>query len=216
MAQMTLTELLGKIKTEHKDAYEGAKEGRAPNSAWETADLPLTHEYRLTVDSAEYKTSQSGREQFVITYEVVEPAEYAGKKFQDYQSPNPTNTVGTEMLAKFFGAFQLELDDNFGSDFGAFIKQTEGRTVVAALRRWGEQMDRTGIRWVNPDKGQNLNQNVKPAKASGTRTPTQPDIQIPKPATAPVVTPPPAAAAPQPSTPPPSGGIKLPPGLQGG
>lgn len=215
MSQMTLQELLGKIKTEHKSAYEGARDGRAPNSAWETADLPLTQEYRLVVDSAEYKTSQaSGREQFVITYEVVEPSEYAGKKFQDYQSPNPTNTIGTEMLAKFFGAFQLTLDESFGSDFSAFIKQIEGRTVVAALRRWGDELDRTGIRWVNADKGQKLNTNVKPPRASTKSSPTTPDIQIPKVRTEPTapVTPPPV---------PPQGasvpsGVKLPPGLQGG
>jgi hypothetical protein len=211
MSQLSLKDLLGKIETEGKKAFDDAKAGVAPTGDWRS-DLPLNLEYRLVVDSAEYKPSKStGNPQIVLTYQVQEPAEFAGAKFQDYQSANPTTSIGVEVLAKLFGALQADVS-GWGDNFEGFVKQFEGRTVVAALRLWGQENDRIGIRYVNLDKGQNLRTDVKPKGGSAAKLNTAADIQIPKgpfedAAPAEVVTPPQAAPAP-------SGGPNLPPGLR--
>lgn len=212
MSQQTLQDLLGKIKDEYQQVYEDARDGKTPNSAWDV-DLPVDREYRVKVVEAEYKASkQSGREQFVFTYEVVEPAEYAGAKFQDYQSPNPTTTIGIEMFAKMVGAFGVSLEGHASDE--AFAKAFEDRVVVVALRKWGQEMDRTGIRWFNKDKGQTLSTSVKPKGAPrASAANLRPDINIPKddaPATPPVTPPvtPPTVQSPVP------GGVNLPPGLR--
>lgn len=214
MSQLSLKDLLGKIESEQKETFENAKAGIAPTGDWRN-DLPLNLEYRLRVEKSEYKPSKStGNPQIVLTYEVVEPAEYKGAKFQDYQNPNPTTTIGVEVLAKLFGALQADMT-GWGDNFEGFINQFEGRTVVAALRLWGQENDRIGIRYVNLDKGQQLRTDVKPKAGSAGKLNTSADIQIPKgpfddsaPAEAPV-TPPPAAA---PSAP--AGVPNLPPGLR--
>lgn len=219
MSQQTLQQLLGDILKNHGEAYENAKEGKSPNSVWDAAGkLPMDIEYRLRVDTAVYTPSKaSGKPQIVLTYEVVEPADYAGAKFQDYVNPNPTNTMGTEILAKLFGALQADMT-NF-SDFGDFVTQFEDRTVVAALRKWGEENDRVGVRYVNMDRGQELRK-VNPPKMKGAPPALRPDINIPKdepfPESGPAVTPPPISIPGAAPTQAPSSApvVNLPPGLR--
>lgn len=219
--EVSLQDLLGKIQTEHKDAFDKAAQGVAPSGDWANAgDLPLNLEYRVEVVEANYGNSKSsGNPQITLVYEVQEPAEYAGKKFSDYQSPNPTTPVGAEVLAKTFGALQARMD-GFGNDFVAFVKQFEGKTAVVALRVWGQENDRIGIRYINLDRGQELSTTVKPKAQRGGTSNLRPEINIPKPQNdpfpatpaAPPVTPTPASA--EPATAPSTGGVNLPPGLR--
>ena len=213
MSQLSLKDLLGKIETEQGKTFEDAKAGIAPNGDWRS-DLPLNLEYRLRVTSSEYKPSKSsGNMQIILTYEVVEPAEFKGAKFQEYVNPNPTNAIGVEMLAKLFGALQADLT-GWGDNFEGFVSQFEDRTVVAALRLWGQEMDRIGVRYVNLDKGQSLKTDVKPKGGSTAKLNTAADIEIPKGpfddgAAAAPATPPPAATQSAPA-----GVPNLPPGLR--
>lgn len=213
MSQQTLQDLLGQIQSDHKEAFDNAREGKAPNGDW-NVDLPLNLEYRVRVDKAEYKNSQSsGKPQIVLTYEVVEPAEYQGAKFQDYQSPTPTTTVGAEVLAKTFGALQAKLD-GWGNDFSAFVAQFEDRTAVVALRRWGQNDDRIGVRYINLDKGQTLSTKVNPPRPKRDTNALRPEINIPKEETASGGDTPAPAPAPAPNLPTGGGGPNLPPGLR--
>lgn len=218
MSTTLLQDLIGKIKTEHNDLYEAAKAGQTPTSAWDGPPLPQNLEYRVTVDSAEYKASKSsGRNQFVLTYEVNEPAEFAGRKVQDYYSPTPTNTIASEQLAKLFGALKANLE-GWGEDLEGFVKQFEGKSLVIAVRTWGEDADRTGVRWVNPDYGQTLKTDIKPPKAKADTSKLTADIEIPKPQTPaePATVAAPIAQPNQTTAPlPTSGGPNLPPGLRG-
>jgi len=207
----SLQDLLG--ISDYVDDFEDAKAGKTPNSQWDV-DLPLDREYRLQVEAATFAPSKSsGKDQITLTYVVVEPEEFAGAKFQEYQSPNPTNTIGSQKLAQLFGALQASFD-GFGSDIAAFVQQFEGRTVVAALRKWGQENDRTSTRWVNADKGQALKTDIKPPKTQGGSKDLRADVVIPKeepfPASTLVVTPP--VVAPPSSTLP--SGVNLPPGLR--
>lgn len=210
----SLQDLLG--IGDYIDDYEDAKAGKTPNSQWDV-DLPLDREYRLQVEEATFAPSKSsGKDQITLTYVVLEPEEFAGAKFQEYQSPNPTNTVGSQKLAQLFGALQASFD-GFGSDIAAFVQQFEGRTVVAALRKWGQEMDRTSTRWVNADRGQALKTDVKPPNTkSGGSKDLRADVVIPKadepfPAVTPGIVPSTAQTV---TTPPLPGGVNLPPGLR--
>lgn len=215
MSTQSLQDLIGTIKTKHKNAYDKAASGEAPDSAWEGPEMPLTWEYRAVVDKAEYKASAAGNMQFVITYEIQEPVEFKGRKVQNYQNPNPTNEKGSEYLARFFGTFSANLD-SWGEDMDGFIKQIEGKTAVIALRRWGTESDRYGVRWENSDRGQSLRTNVPletAKKASATNL--RPDIQIPKEEPFPDTTQAPAATPSEPAKPTLPAGPNLPPGLRG-
>lgn len=217
MSQQSLQDLIGTIKTQHADRFEDAKEGKGPSGMWDGPPLPLNNEYRVVVDSTAYSPSKStGKMQFVFTYEITEPSEFAGRKLQDYVSPTPTNQIGSEQLANLFGALRADLD-GWGDNFEAFVKQFEGRTAIIALRTWGEENDRYGVRWVNADRGQKLKTDVKPPKQKANTNNLRADIQIPKdpeaaPAPAPVTPPPAQPSAPAPAI---SGGPNLPPGLRG-
>lgn len=206
----SLQDLLG--IGDYTEEFEDAKAGKAPNSQWDV-NLPLNLEYRLTVDTADYSKSKAGKDQIVLTWAVVEPEAYAGAKFQTYHSPNPTNTVGSQILAKLFGALQASFD-GYGTDIAAFVKQFEGRTVVAALKTWGQENDRYETRWTNTDRGQTLRTDLKPPKGqSSSASDLRADVVIPKAdePSAPVVTPP--VITPPVVSPP--GGVNLPPGLRG-
>lgn len=222
MSQQSLASLLGNIKQNYAKDYDDAKAGKNPAGDW-NADLPLDLEYRIECVKSEYKSSKAGNPQLVLTWEVLEPVEYAGSKFQDYQGMKPTTTAGGEILSKFLGTLGASLDV---TDEEAFGKQFEGKTVVAALRSWGTDNDRIATRYVNIDKGQTLSTAVKPPKGKAPQAGLTADVQIPKAPevtaapVAPPVTPPEAPQVAQPvSTPaapvamPP--GVNLPPGISG-
>ncbi len=214
--EVSLSKLLGDIKRDHQEVIDNARAGIAPSGDWANAgDLPLDREYRVVVDSADYgKSKSSGKPQITLVYKVQEPADFAGKKFSDYQGVPPTTDIGAEQLARTIGALQASTE-GYGDDFEGFVKQFEGKTAVVALRLWGQEGDRIGVRWINTDKGQDLRTDVKP-KAARNGNPAsglKPDVQIPKgdpfpdtPAQPPVT--------PPTITPPSTGGVNLPPGLR--
>lgn len=215
MSTQSLQDLLGNIKKDFGDRIQRAASGQAPESAWDGPPMPLNNEYRVIVDTAEYKPSKStGNNQFVITYEIQEPAEFGGRKVQDYVSPTPTNEAASKSLADLFGALKADLE-GWGEDFEGFVKQFVGRSAVITLRTWGEENDRYSVRWINGDRGQVLKTNVTPPKAKTNTNNLRPDIVINKPDT-------PTQATPQPTQAPLPGGLggevkagpNLPPGLK--
>ena len=216
---ISLQDLLKDIKKNHGETYENALAGKTPQGAWDGPELPLELEYRVRVDKAEFKPSAaSGNPQIVLTYEISEPEEFAGRKFQDYYSPKPTNEVGSRKLAELFGALQASME-GWGENIEGFVDQFMDKKATVTLRRWGQNNDRTGVRYINLDKGQTLRTNILPPKPRGdTPADLRPEINIPKPETAtkatvtpPTVTPP---AEPKQTVTPPSG-VNLPPGLAG-
>lgn len=216
--EVSLQDLLGNIAKNHNETFDKASRGETPTGAWDGPPLPLNLDYRVLVDSAEFKKSvASGRPQIVITFEVQEPAEYKGRKFQEYYSPKPEQEVAACKLAELFGALQAKVD-GWGEDFEGFVKQFEGKSSVVTIRHWGTDNDRMGVRYINLDKGQELRTNVAPAK-SRAKTDTsalRPEINIPKGVEAdanPTVVAPPTAPEPAVTAPLP-GGPNLPPGLR--
>ncbi len=218
---VSLQDLLKDIKANHGTTYDNALAGKSPAGAWDGPELPLDLEYRVQVAKAEFKASQaSGQPQIVLTYEILEPEEFAGRKIQDYYSPKPTNEVGSRKLAELFGALQATME-GWGDDFDGFVGQFTDKKATVTLRRWGQNNDRTGVRYINLDKGQALRTNVTPPKPRAATTAAsdlRPEINIPKddvPAAA--VTPPPVTppAEEKQTVTPPTGGVNLPPGLAG-
>lgn len=218
MSQQSLTDLLGDIKTKYGDRIEAVSEGRAPANAWDGPPMPLTHEYRVKVDSAIAKPSNAGNLQFVITYEIQEPVEFEGRKLQAYINPKPTTEGGSRQFADFLGAMKAQMDGWGENNFDGFVAQFVGQTAVITLNTWGDQNDRYGVRWINADRGQVLKTTIAPAKPRSTGNANlTADIQIPKDKTeetaAPVVSPPETPAQ-TPAVTPPTGGPNLPPGLR--
>lgn len=220
MSNQSLQDLLGGILDTYGDRFEAAKEGRAPESAWDGPPLPLNLQYRVVVDSSVVKPSNaSGKNQFVITYEIQEPAEHAGRKVQAYYAQNPPNEFGKQALADLFGALRADMT-GWGEDIDGFAAQFVGRTAVVALQLWGTDNDRYGIRYINADRGQTLKTDVQPKKSSGgaKSNDLKADIVIPKnpdPQAGEASTPAASTPAAPVSPPLPGGGPNLPPALRG-
>lgn len=218
MSQQSLTDLLGDITKQFGDRMEAVKEGRAPANAWDGPPMPLSNEYRVKVDTSTYQPSKAGKNQFVLTYEIQEPEEFAGRKVQAYYNPAPTNEAGSRQLADLFASLKAKLD-GWGDDFEGFAAQFVGTTAVVTLDTWGDEEDRYGIRWINADRGQTLKTDIKPKVKKKSTSGLSADIQIPKndaPASDKPIVSPPEAQAETPATPavsPPSG-PNLPPGLR--
>lgn len=214
MGMLKLSDMLGDVLNNNKEAFDKASRGEGgPSGAYDTL-LPTNLEYRVDVVKSEFKKSQAGREQIVLTYEVTEPSEFSGCRVQDYIDPKPSNENSSRALSSKLGALQAKLD-GWGEDFDAFVKQFEGKTVVISIRQWGDPEPRNGVRFTNLDKGQTLRTNVAPQKASSSTTTAQlrPEINIPKDEpsdAAPNITPPPASVMPTGA----GSGANLPPGLR--
>lgn len=212
MATVNLDDILGLIE-QNKAEFDKAAEGRSsgPSSDWDTADLPLTQEYRVKVIDSEVRDSKAGNTQIVMTVEVLEPVEYAGKKFQDYINPKPTNDIGAKALAQLFGALRADATGLGKDDMPIYAQRFIDKTLVVTLRRWGDANDRTSIRWTNYDNGQELRDDIKPQPAKKAAPALRPDINIPRievggepfPAVTPPVVTPPSVSVPN-----------LPPGLR--
>lgn len=223
MSTTSLADLISNLKETFADRMDDINEGRNPSNAFDGPPLPLTNEYRVRVDRSEYKPSiKTGINQFVITYEVVEPVAYAGRKIQAYYSPNPTNEAAGRQLADLFAALKADLDTGWGDDYEGFAAQFVDRTAVITLNIWGTDNDRNGVRWINADRGQTLKTGITPPKAKTNTSNLRPDISIPKdpeptPVQAPTAEEQPAVQAPLPgglgggSSKP---GPNLPPGLK--
>lgn len=181
MAAVTLgdiLDLIGDNQTEYDKAASG--QGSGPSSDWETSDLPLTREYRVKVFKAEVKNSKAGNTQIVLSLEVLEPEEFAGKKFQEYVNPAPTNEVGSKVLSQLFGALRADATGLGKNDLPLYVDRFIDKTMVVTLRRWGSEMDRTSLRFTNFDAGQELRENITPPKVSAPKKDLRPDINIPR------------------------------------
>lgn len=217
MSQKTLEELLGDIMKDHQGAYDKGASGETPSGAWDGPPLPLNLEYRVEVVQSVFKQSAAGRDQIALTYEILEPEEHAGRKFQEYYAPKATNEVGAQQFAHLLGVYKATVA-GWGNNWDGFAAQFEGKTAVIALRLWGDENDRYGCRWVNQDNGQELRTNLQPPKPRGKKAPsTDAEINIPKApeteATAPVVIPPTPEIAEKAAVAAPAG-VNLPPGLR--
>lgn len=225
---VSLQDFLKDVKDNYQDVYEKASKG-APSGAFDGPPLPENLEYRVTVDSAEYKPSKAGNYQIVLTFVISEPEEFAGRKVQEYYSPQPGNEVAQRKLTSMLGSLGPDLS-GLGQDWNELAKRLVGLPGVITSRTWGEQNDRSGVRWVNADKGQVLRNNIAPPKPQGsTRNALRPDVSISRTAPAePVQEAPAEAQAPVeyaeapvqtpaqvlPQATRPAGGPNLPPGLR--
>lgn len=215
MATMvSLQDFLKDIKTNFQKDMDKAREGVA-SGAWDGPPLPLDREYRVEVEKGEYKASNRGTMNLVLTYVITAPDEFSGRKMQEYYQPEPGNEIAQRKLSELIGALGPSLD-GLGTDWEVLAKRFEGATGVVALRVWGENDDRYGVRWINSDRGQELKTNVKPPKPKNAGKSLRPDVQIrkdePFPATATQATADDQPALP--NTARPSGGPNLPPGLR--
>lgn len=217
MSQVSLQDVLKGLQKDFAADYDRAAEATGGPSGAYDVDLPQDREYRAVVTDAKFAPSKSsGREQITITFEITEPAEWAGAKFQEYIDAQPVNEISSRKLASLFGALQATAAGSNDEMVAQFID----KSVVIATRRWGQENDRNGLRWANADVGQDLRTNIKPPKPKKNTTDIRPEINIPKAEEAaepfpeaPVETAATPDVIPQTTTLP--GGVNLPPGLRG-
>jgi hypothetical protein len=219
---MNLQDLLASIqKTNADDIQRAAEPKSGVSGAWDV-DLPVEQEYRVEVVNATYGAAKSsGSPQATLTFEVLEPAEYAGAKFQGYYPLPPNNEASVRKFAELVGALHAD-GSSFGNDYEGFVQSWIDSVVVVAVNRWGSENDRIGLRWVNADIGQALRSDLKAPKPRKPTADIRPEINIPKeePAET-VVTPPVVVDVAEESAPTTSGrtvtlpgGVNLPPGLR--
>jgi hypothetical protein len=220
-----------KINEFLKDAakeFPDALAGKSSAGGFDGPPLPVNLEYRVVLTRGEWRqANNSGNYSFAMTFEVAEPAEFAGRKFSEYYSIDEgAHPVAREKFAQLIGASCIDLTEVNTDDNDEFAKAFEGTQYVVATRVWGDDGDRNGIRYLNKDYGQTLKTDVKPPKPRGGGLPTRkgpgigdklalPTAQILKNTEE-------EAQAEQPAAPSPTlpggaapSGVKLPPGLGG-
>lgn len=226
MSQINLQDLLVTLQQDHGEDIKRAAEPTAGVSgAWDI-DLPVENEYRVEVVNATYGPSKnSGSPQATLTFQVLEPVEFEGAKFQGYYPLPPNNEASSRKFAELVGALHTD-GSKFGNDVEGFVQSWIDSTLVVATNRWGSENDRIGLRWVNADIGQTLRTNLAAPKPRKPAADIRPEINIPKdepfPAETPVVTPPVIVDVAEEAAPATSGrtvtlpgGVNLPPGLRG-
>lgn len=226
MSQINLQDLLATLQQDHGEDIKRAAEPTAGVSgAWDI-DLPVENEYRVEVVNATYGSSKSsGSPQATLTFQVLEPVEFEGAKFQGYYPLPPNNEASSRKFAELVGALHTD-GSTFGNDVEGFVQSWIDSTLVVATNRWGTENDRVGLRWVNADIGQGLRTDLKAPKPRKPTADIRPEINIPKdePVVTEAVTPPvivdvaeepvviPASSGRTITLP---GGVNLPPGLRG-
>jgi hypothetical protein len=164
-------------------ALQDAVSGRASAGGFDGPPLPISRQYRATIVRGEWHQSQAGKYSFAFTFEVTEDIydEFVGRKFTEYYSIDESaNQVAKEKFARLLGESAIP-HDQFTGDNEQDAHLFEGTEYVIATRVWGEEDDRTGIRYLNRDRGQKLLDNIPPPKsAKGTKKPLRPDISVNK------------------------------------
>lgn len=209
---------------EESEEYKRASGEGLPSGAYDV-DLPETLEYRATIVDSKYGPAKSsGKPQAQITLEITEPAEYEGARLAAYFQMPADNDGSIRSLNSLLGALQAPSEQFADDDYEGYVQSWTGYTLVIAVNKWGDELDRNGVRWTNRDTGQKLKTDVKPKKAKRAAPDLRSDINIPKPqepnnapiivdvAEAPAVQPPAAEPAQTTTLP---GGVNLPPGLRG-
>lgn len=217
---ISLKDFLSGLNGEYKEVMENARDG-GPSGAFDGPPMPLDTEYRVTVDTAEYKPSKaSGVKQLAVTYEISEPSEFAGRKLQEYYQPAAGNEISLRKFSEVIGCLGPDLTGlGTTADWDVVATRLVGLTAVIALRVWGDD-DRYGVRWINSNRGQSLKTNLKPVKARTDSRSLRPDVTInkgePFPPTETPASPVQAETSPAalPQAPRPNGGPNLPPGLR--
>lgn len=215
---------IGEFISDAEKEFPDELEGRQTMGGFDGPPLAMTRQYRARVARGEWRQANtSGKWSFSITFEIVEDphGEFVGRKFSEYYSIDKgAHEAARRAFSRFLGESGLDIPSISNQENEDFIKNFEDITYVVATRTWGDDGDNTGIRYLNRDRGQKLQENIKPPKAPGSVSkPLRADINIKKeeepfPETAPLEE---AAAAPQVSLPgtgssrPP--GVNLPPGL---
>lgn len=217
---VNLGSFLGDLKDEYGEDLQEAN--KSVGGAWSGPPLPANQEYRIRVVEGEWKTSNSGKENVVITWEIVEPEEFAGRRGRNYYGTDTSNQINKEQFAKLILATGVSTDNVRDDEEGwkEFASRFIDTTIVAPLRSWGDEDDQYSLRWVNKDTGQALKDNIKPAKKKTDLNALKPssigfaksgsEQAEPFPDTTPATPVAPSVAADAGST-----GIKLPPGLGG-
>lgn len=178
MSMHQLGDLIKGLQTEYGENLERADTG--PAGGFDGPPLPETIEYRLEVVKGEYKASKQGNQMVVLTLEVLEPEEWAGRKVQENLMAGGESWA-REKFAKTVSALGVSLSGISGDDWDGFAQLFVGQTAVGTMKTWGEQEDRSGVRWLNKDVGQSLRTNISPPKKkSNTGNSLRPDIVINK------------------------------------
>lgn len=216
----SLEDFLGDITKNYKKDIDKARDG--VQGSWDTSDMPVTREYRATITGSQVKMSNAGNQQIVLTYTVTEPEEFAGRLLQDYIATDAKNEMSARKFAETIGALSIDLSGLSGNDYENLAQRFLGANAVVALRAWGDDLDKRGIRWTNSDRGQVLKMDVKPIKPKVDGKALRPDVVVRKADPEPSYNdgepedPKPAPPAQLPGTRSTSGGPNLPPGLRKG
>lgn len=175
MAMKQLTDLIGGIVEQFPD--EAA--GKSPASGFDGPPLPETRQYRAEIVRGEWRQAVgSGIWQFAFTFEIQEPEEWAGRKFSENYNPEG-HVASREKLARLIGESGLDMSEVDQSSYDAFADAFVGTKYVIATRTWGTENDRTGLRYLNKDRGQELQTSIKPpVKKTQTANLGKPDISV--------------------------------------
>jgi hypothetical protein len=203
-----LGDLLGDLGQQFPDALAGKNSA----SGFDGLPLPETRQYRATLTRGEWRQNNSGKWQFSFTFEVTAPEEYAGRKFSEYyDAGKDAHPASREKLARLIGESGVPQDEIDQTDEGTFANSFVGAQYIIATRTWGTDNDRTGIRYLNRDRGQVLLDKIEPKKDKKTAAPLKADITVPKQEETDPAENIPAPAITLPKGP---GGPNLPPGLR--
>ncbi len=212
---VNLGDFLGDLKDEYGENLEEADK---VTGAWSGPPLPLNQEYRIRIVEGEWKTANSGKDNVVITWEIVEPAEFAGRRGRNYYGTSDPNKITKEQFARLILAAGVSTENVRDDDDGwrEFASRFIDKVIVAPLRSWGDENDQYSLRWTNKDTGQELKEDIKPIKPKTDLSVLKPTVGFTKPGPEqgepfpdkPVI-PTPSVATPS------SSGVKLPPGLGG-
>lgn len=206
---MELKDFLGALKDQYGDNLE--KADKSVGGAWIGDPIPVDREYNIKIVYAEYKPSNAGNYNVVITFEINdEESDFNGRRGREYYPTDTQNEISARKFSELILASGVSLE-NAGTDWGLFAEQFVGTTYIAALRAWGEDGDQYGIRWINADRGQSPKLKINPPKVSA-KVNLRPTISIPKEEPFPDTPQTSSISIPSVSSPG-IGGPKLPPGL---
>lgn len=166
------------------EALQDAVSGKASAGGFDGPPLAVTRQYRATITRGEWRQAQnSGKFSFAFTFEITEDIhdEFVGRKFSEYYSiDKDAHKVGKEKFARLLGESGINAAD-FTGDNEKDAKLFEGTEYVIATRIWGEDGDRTGLRYLNRDRGQALLDNIPaPKQQGGAKAPLRADISVNK------------------------------------
>lgn len=155
---------------EKNETTKDILEGKTTFGGFDGPPLPTNREYKAHVSRGEWRQSQSGKWQFAFTFEVDGDDDWTGRKFTEYYSKDGDNRINDEKFARFIGESGLDLKSVDRSSEAAFAQSFEGTEYIIATRIWGTDGDRTGLRYLNRDRGQDPKASITPPKPQTTKT----------------------------------------------